>query len=1672
MSSTTAALAISPAARKAVERLYDSGQYVQALRQAESVAPLHEWQTTSDRIMAARIAANVGGARLADAWMLRTWRADPDHPAAIYYYARTLLHRRGVVKAWEFLRPHEVPEDVGATEQADWYALRGLILGRFRDFERAHAALDQAEAIEPADPWICTERATVLEMEDRYDDALAAARRALEIRPWFRPAVQTVAHHLGLHGADEEAKQLLREALERIESASVALQLAQLQLEEGDYVAARESLDRAVEYAPLADRDFANALTAQRCDAAYYCGDLEQATELAREVTNTEFYEKLAERMSASPANFTRTVLPVEFVRQHHVTCAPATLTTLTRYWNCEVDHLDLARTICYDGTPNESERRWAEDSGFVVREFTVSEASAHALIDRGIPFTLSTVEPGNAHLQAVIGYDTTRNTLIIRDPYYRRFVEFAVDELLQQYQASGPRGFAFVPQSQAHRLQGLDLPDAELYDHFHRLHCALRERRRDDAVAEQKAMQERDEDHRLTSQALLSIGSYDENPVLILQAVERLLQQFPNEPLFSLTKLSCLRQIGRRAERCEVYEQLSREPDCNPIVWQQFAQELAEDAREHERALGLLDKALTAGIDLGGSLFIRANLLWRRREFETALEFYRLAVCVEDKNESFAQSYFSACRTRGQEQDAVQFLRQRFERWGDRSGHPARSLAWALDQLDQPDEAFTTLERAMARRPDDGELMLYAADCQARRGNMTRAQEWLEQAKPHSQRSAWLRTAASLALSDNDRATAIEMWREVLRREPVAIDAHYAVTQLTAETEGHRAALASLREASNTFSHSAPLQQLFAEWMRDESRSDQEQALRQFVETHPENAWAHREYADVLGALGRWDEAFAALEVAAELEPMHLGLWNIRGDLLRRSHRTAEARTAYRRGIKLDVDNTYAIEQLLLGCDNRSQRLDALDFIWNEHRLQVYFGDGFLEYCRHAHEVLPAEELLSQIRELQKQRPDLWQLWSAAVHQLAEMGMSDQALATAQEATDRFPLIPRLFFDCARVHQLRGEADERIKVLEHSLALNPDLVPSLQELASAFAQRGDRENAVRILERAVRRRPLDASLHRSLAQCYRRMDREEESRATAERALELDPSDESIWSLMGEWTAKDEVARERLVQLAREQTQRRPGQLNSWLQLARVLDQPDQQTERESALAAARRLEPHRPEPYLIEADLWFADGNPEKALQRCTDPAPWNGEVPTELLTRAAEIEADQGELDAAIARLRGILERDPEDRGNWCRLADWCEANKDLHGALKAAEQLVAIAPHHPASYGYLGDAHKQLGNREAAADAFRRALELAPDYEFAAYSLADIHLQTNEFHAAEEVARSVREKSAAAPAVYDYLVRCAIGRNDRPQACQYLTELCYVQDERVSEVLLRVTTQFESCRWGRAAARTIEPLLSVPSVAPAAARRWVDLASRFESYSKLRKRIRDMDPRQPSGVVARLALMELVTINKWVRRGLHFWRVHKEALAADETLWCAAAEMLMSLNRYRTARRWLQQRNPDGEWSERSRLTLFMAHYSDGDEHAAREFLKGPVHSELALALWRAVDENLHQGNGAFVSHENPTELGPDERFLFELQRSLATAHNGSAREAPSLSDEAFAEIRRSIQLAVRAFPRFAARPELRRAFRKSIARIRKRRGTFGAWAWWLWSWQTVRHGSRL
>src|SRR6185503_4404686 len=122
------------------------------------------------------------------------------------------------------------------------------------------------------------------------------------------------------------------------------------QIELGRPRDALTTLRRFEDLTPLREKETNDWLTARRADAAGHAAEWRQAAEFARQV-DVPHYQRFAVRCEeagaeASPQKPQRRLLPVGFVRQHNMTCAPATLSALSQFWKKPAEHLAVAEEI------------------------------------------------------------------------------------------------------------------------------------------------------------------------------------------------------------------------------------------------------------------------------------------------------------------------------------------------------------------------------------------------------------------------------------------------------------------------------------------------------------------------------------------------------------------------------------------------------------------------------------------------------------------------------------------------------------------------------------------------------------------------------------------------------------------------------------------------------------------------------------------------------------------------------------------------------------------------------------------------------------------------------------------------------------------------------------------------------------------------------------------------------------------------------------------------------------------------------------------------------------------------------------------------------------------------------------------------------------------------------
>ncbi len=1580
-----------------VRSLHDAGQTLRAFERAGGLGRLRSLRETEARILAGSIVSHLGSQRLGTAMQIRAWRDDPADPAACLYRTFALLTRRGPLPTWEFLGAVGPLPDAPPRERGHWLSMHAIVLGHFRDFDAAELWLARAEDAAPGDPWLLVQRAGLFEMEDRCDEALDASRRSLEIRPWYRPAVQQRAHLLQLLDRDDEAVALLTEAADRIESAAVVAQLGVLQAEMGRHADARRTWDRMASL-PLIDEKTRTWLAGRRSDAAYECGELAEAAALAR-ACGGPFFTTIATRLEAADAGVDsrRVRLAVGFVRQHHQTCAPATLASISRFWGQPADHLELAAEICYDGTPDHLQRSWAERNGYLAREFSVTWDSARALLDRGVPFTLATVETQNAHLQAVIGYDAQRGTLLIRDPTLPYEGEALGEEMLARYRSTGPRGMAMVPADRAELLEGLDLPASSLYDHVHRMQMALRAHDRDSAGAASAALEAEAPGHRLARHARSLLAHYDADPAALLAGIVAQLELFPDDVNLRLGQLGTLRMLGRRDERLALYREHCGRSDADPLLRRQYAQELLADAREHSEAVRLARRALRARPSDPAALAILAEVASDGGRRAEAVELYRLAACLDDKDEGLARSYFLAARLLHHEDAAVAFLRGRFRRLGARSVWPARTLYWSLCQLERRREAFEVLDESLRLRPEDGELRLFAAEAHAAHGEFDRADERLESARGLCRRGDWLRTSALLAAVRGDLGGSLELWLQVLDGEPSAVDANRAVARRLAETRGRDEALAHLARACERFPHNYALNQAWIEWLRADGPAAVEPAARRILEIHPADAWSRRELALALARQGRLDEAAAEIRLASELEPGSPAEAAVRAQVVELAGRLDEARGAYREAIERSVDMDFAIDHLIACCASRAERVEALAFVEAELHRQVIFGDGLLAFARHARGTVEPDALLTSLRNAREVRPDLWHAWSALVHELVGRNHHDEALDLTREATERFPLLAEVWLDLAAVCRARKDGDGELAALDRALQISPGHSIAARQRAMALERDGDYAGSRALLERAIAYAPLDPFNHTCLADALWHLDQGEEAVDRLLHAMRLEPDQDWAWDTLRRWSIELD-RRDVPLSLARELTEQRAGEASNWVRLARLLSGEEYLEERLAALDRAIALDPADIEPYDLRAHLLAEAGRYDEAEASCR-PSAWGDSPPTPLLGRSAWILAQQGDLAAAIGRMRSVLEANPDYYWGWLNQAEWtCDAGTPAE-YLAAAEGLNRLCPDDPVAAGYLGDARRRNNDRDAARAAFRGAFDRTPTHGYTAYNLFDMELEDNRLNEAAEVLDGLKTHHDGALTLARE-VQLAQARGDRATAVAALERLCVTALPDNDWPQNAADKCFTQAGWNREALEVYERALDLPDLVPRVAALWVERRM-TQTRRGCAQRLGSLLEQGERGFVALEAHLHRLAREKSKLRLWAVMRRHGAAIRANTRCWGTLGFALTSVAWNGRAARWL------ADWRDRHdahpwmlinlALTLRGLKKIDEANQVSRRALELPADYTVPYhRIWLALDD-LIDGDGrqapSLLDGHDPERYDATNRYLLTLARLL-------------------------------------------------------------------------------
>ena len=1425
---------IAPADLTRVRELYTQGRYRQAHDAATELGPLRAWSGTTARLIGGRLAIQLAAPKLGRRMHLAAFRATPAYPEAIYYHARYRMERFGPLSTWRFMRNNPDWSDAPPELHADWLALSAFIVARLRDFDRAERLLNRAETITPDRPWPCIERSSAYEFADRLDDAMVAARRSLELHPWFRPGVQSVAHLLLRQGRDREALDFLTEADRNLESGLVSAQLAALQTDLGHYTDARRTLDRYVELSPLIEPEVSKWLAARRADSAYFLGEPVVAARFAREVKD-EFYNQFAERLEArasAPAapvkeeEPPRTIIKLDFPP---APAAPSVYELLARFWQHPLPGTSEGGSPA-DGLPDAQERQRVEEAGWVAREFTLSLGAAVALIERRVPFIITLVEAGFSQPRLCVGADAMRGSVSVVDGSDRRPVDAPVGSLVKRFGPFGPRCLALVPPAEAGKLDDVPFTDASEREALHQVQKPLIAHDRGAAESALRVMRDQFTDSKFTTYGELALARFDAQPLRLLEIYDALLAKHPHESTWVLSKANVLRELNRMSEREALLGAESARLDAEPMVSQTFAQAILPYPHRQADATRLLRRSVQDRPTAAAGYYLLATQWWEERNFDEAAELYRFACTLEEREDQFADAYFRAARATEQVPEALRLFQQRAGRAAVPVPAATRALFQALMDRDEPQQAAAAVDQAIRKlqepppalsegkgeparetsvtgtAPVDragsfsplpsgrgaggvgssersqalGELLLFRAECHASADRFAEADADLTAAKPLVPPVAWHKAAARVARTKPDIASAGAHYLEAVKLEPLSMDAHRTLTALLADTDGRAAARTHLAQVCQRFPHHYPLLKLRAEFLSGDTDGDADRALVDVLTEYPNDAWALRQRALVLADRKRTDEALQDVTRAGEIEPNHPWYFSVLAQVYKRADRTADALAAIRDGLRRNIDQEPLITEFVQLSRGRREKREALEFIETELRRQPHTGEGLMAFVGTSHHVLQSNgdaddhaRLLETLEHVLDDRPDLWHAWSVVVQQMAGMGRLDEAHSLALEATERFPLLGKLWLDLAQVCHAMGNAEGRLEALRQAVAVSPGWSLAARELADALDDAELRGEAITVLERATVRNPLDALAHGFLAERLWDEGRSREALDRAKTAVRLEPGYDWAWHAVQMWADRldepDEPA-----DLTRELARDRAGDPRVWLRLARMLGHPRHNDEVLSALDRAIALDPKNVEAHDLKAERLAEMGKFDAALE-AAQPVQFAEDRPIILQGREAWVQARRGNYAAAIPPMQALVAVDPSYVWGWHQLADWYNETGRPENYLEAASELVRLQPHHPTGWTMRGEAKLQTGEREGGKSDLREALKISATYSPAAAILFDAHLADEEFREAR-VALAVLQEHAGGPEVAVKQIQLACRTDDAETATRAFGEIC--------------------------------------------------------------------------------------------------------------------------------------------------------------------------------------------------------------------------------------------------------------------------------------------------------
>jgi predicted O-linked N-acetylglucosamine transferase (SPINDLY family) len=312
-----------------------------------------------------------------------------------------------------------------------------------------------------------------------------------------------------------------------------------------------------------------------------------------------------------------------------------------------------------------------------------------------------------------------------------------------------------------------------------------------------------------------------------------------------------------------------------------------------------------------------------------------------------------------------------------------------------------------------------------------------------------------------------------------------------------------------------------------------------------------------------------------------------------------------------------------------------------------------------------------------------------------------------------------RQALDAAWQHYRRGEWPQAEQLYLRVLAVDPDQVDALHQLAAIAGQTGREDRAIDYLRTVLRIRPGWAAAHNNLGNVYAAQGKLAEAVASFQEAVRLQPDFVMAHNNLGIALRQQGRPAEAVASL-QQALRIRPDYAEAhqnlglaWLALGKL---PQAQTSLQQAL----RNRPDDAELHYYLGNALLPQGKAAEAADHFQQALRLKGDYAEALHSLGIAFQ-EQGKLAEAMASLQQTLRLKPDFAEAHVNLGNVLVQQGQLAQAVASYQEALRLRPDFAPALSNLGNLQRELGQLVEAEASLRQALRLKPDYAEAHYNL---------------------------------------------------------------------------------------------------------------------------------------------------------------------------------------------------------------------------------------------------------------------------------------------------------------------------------------------------------------